>query len=228
MSSRSLGGGLALCISCLLGLPAGAAALTASISRPCYAHVPTRGSQPIIVTLAGGTPNADFIVSATAPGESVGSAGFTSGTFDALGDGTAQILDVAPPSLTVGPTRGQRIALSVTDFGAGTTDVPIGHTLVTTFAMSISSHPRSPRARRRVTVSGTPFARRRLYGFVTNPRGTRVLRRFFLGIGDVCGFASTRAVVAPSDFHGGVYRLYVNAGARLDKRRALYLPFEIN
>ena len=105
-----------------------------------------------------------------------------------------------------------RILLSVEDFGAGGGAVPIGQTLVTTLSMSVSDTPRSPRARRVVTVSGTPFAGRRLYGFIVRSNSNHVLRRFSLGTGDVCSFARTKAVVAPPDFALGMYRLYINAG----------------
>jgi hypothetical protein len=218
----------AVVFGAVLAVPAVASAVTATLNHRCYSHVPTRGSEPIVISLAGGTPNADFIVAATVPGKGTGSAGSTDGTFDAAGNATAQILDVALPSGTIDPTRGQTIQLSVQDFGAGGVDTPIAQTLVTTLSMSIADRPVSPRARRVVRVSGTPFAGKRLYGFVVKPNSSHVLRRISLGRGDICGFVSTKAVVAPPSYRAGRYRFYVNAGRKLNKREALYSTFQIS
>jgi hypothetical protein len=104
---------------------------------------------------------------------------------------------------------------------------PIAHTLVTTLSMSVADRPSNPRARRLVRVSGAPFAHRRVYGFITTTHGKRVLRRIALGRGDVCGFTSAKVVVAPPRFQAGHYRLYVNAGKKLNKRSALWSSFQI-
>src|SRR5687767_1768691 len=92
------------------------AAPTATLNQECYAHLPGRGSEPIVVTLAGGTPGADF--SLTARGGGGGTAGSTSGTFDAAGNALAQIDGVTPPSGTTKPTKGQALAIVLQDFGA--------------------------------------------------------------------------------------------------------------
>jgi hypothetical protein len=228
MFHRTWTGSLGACAAILLAVPATASALTATVNQRCYTNVPTKGSQPVVVNIAGGTPGATFQVSATIPHKGTGSDGFQDGTFDANGDGTATIDDVFPPSGTIDPTRGQTVLLSVEDFGAATPqDVPVGQFLVTTLAMNVSDKPVDPHARRVVTVSGTPFAGRRLWGFIVKPRSNHVLRRFSLGTGDVCGFTSAKAVVAPADFHLGTYRLYVNPGSRLDKSHAIDISFQI-
>ncbi len=94
-------------------------------------------------------------------------------------------------SRTIDPTRGQTIQLSVQDYCAGAIVTPIAQTLVTTLSMGIADRRLNRRARRVVRVSGTPFAGKRLYGFVVKPRSSHVLRRVSLGRGDVCGFVSS-------------------------------------
>lgn len=225
---RVLGG----CVTAgiLLAIPAGAAAaVTAKLDRRCYTHVPTKGSQPIVVSVAGGTPGDTFVVVATVPGKGLGSAGSSPlGMFDAAGNATAVITNVFPPNGTINPTRGQKINLTVEEFdAAGESDTPIGSTLITTLSISVANRPTNPRKPRRVQVSGTPFAGRRLYGFVVKPNGSRVLRRISLGRGDVCGYASAKAIVAPRDFRTGTYRLYINAGKKLKKRDAIGTTFRI-
>jgi hypothetical protein len=227
MSHRTRMLSIGTSFAALLAVPASAAAVTATVNQPCYTHIPTRGSQPVVVSLTGGTPGANFLVSATVPGKGTGSAGSVNGTFDAAGNGSAEITDVSPPSGTIDATRGQRIDLSVADFGAGGVDVPVGSTLVTNLAMTVSSKPISPRARRLVRVSGAPFAGQHVYGFVTKPHGNRVLRRVSLGKGDVCGYTQAKAVVAPADFKVGTYRFYINAGKKLNTHTAIYESFQI-
>jgi len=216
--------GLAL----LLTMPAAAQAVTGTIDKQCYGHIPTKGSEPITVALTGGTPGAPFLVAATVPGKGTGSAGSASGTFDAAGNGTAQITDVSPPSGTIGPTKGQPIAISAQDFGAGGVDTPIAQTLVTNVSLSVASRPTSARRARQVSVSGTPFAGQKMYGFVVKGTSRHVLSRFSLGTANVCGFVSSKHVVAPEPFRDGKFRLYVNAGPKLDKPHAVWSTFSIN
>lgn len=208
--------------------PASALAVTGSANKACYSHVPTKGSEPVVVSLAGGVPGAGFVVAATIPGKGWGSAGSASGTYDAAGNATAQITDVTTPSGTIDPVKGGRIALSVRDFtAAGPVDTQLGTVLVTNLAITVASKPTNPRKRRRVTVSGTPLAGRRLFGFVVKGKSRHVLRRFSLGRANVCGYASVKAVVAPSPVRYGRFRLYVNAGRKLAKTRALGYRFRV-
>jgi hypothetical protein len=205
------------------------AAVTGTVSKPCYLHVPVKGSEPIVVTLAGGTPGANFIVKATSPGKGIGSAGFVNGTFDAAGNATAAVADVFPPSGSIGPIKGEPLVLTVQDFGTGTgaVDVPIAQTLITNFAMEVSAKPRSPRKARAVTVSGTIFAGQKLYGFVVKGTNPKVLRRLSLGTADGCGYLKSKGVVAPKGFRRGSYRFYVNAGPKLNKALAIGSGFRI-
>ena len=227
---------LAVLAGAALSLTTGAvasAAVTGTVTKPCYLHVPTTGTEPIVVTLAGGTPGAHFIVKATSPGKGLGSAGFVDGTFDAAGNGTAQLTDVFPPSGSIGPIKGEPLVLTAQDFGTVAApvptpvDVPVATTLITNFAMDVSSSPRSPRARRAITVSGTIFAGQKLYGFVVKGTNPKVLRRLSLGTADGCGYLKSKGVVAPKSFRRGSYRFYVNAGPKLNKKLAIGSGFRI-
>ena len=220
---------LAIALAALSIVPATASATPAVLlDRPCYAHLPTSGSEPIAATITGGTPGAGFLLSVAGPGKATGSSGSVSGTFDAAGNATAQITGVTPPSGTIDPTKGEQVRLTLQDFGAGGAETAVGNALVTTIAIAVSSTPRSPRAHRLLRVSaGGAFAGKVLYGFITKPGSSRVLRRFRIGKANVCGYASTRAVVAPRSFRAGAYRVYVNAGKKLDKPHALGYSFTI-
>ena len=228
MSSRSLAVGLLAAAGLLVATSSASAAVTATLNKACYSNIPTRGSEPVVATLTGGTPGANFIFSATVPGRGTGSGGFAQGTFDAAGNATASITNVRPPSGTIGPTRGQVVNLSVQDFGvAGSPEQPVGTATITNVALSVSSRPRNPRRARTVSVSGTPFANQRVYGFVVKGTSRTVLRRIFLGTANACGFTTSKKVVAPRSFRPGTYRLYVNAGRSLDKPRAVGTRFRI-
>lgn len=226
--SHRFGLGAAVGAVVSLAVPASAAAVTGTIGAPCYSHVPTAGSQPVVVSLTGGTPGAGYVVAATIPGKGTGSAGSIDGNFDAAGNAVAQITDVFPPNGTINPTKGQPIQLSVQDFGvAGAPETPLGTTLITNIAMDVSSKPTNPHKRRRVRVSGTPFAGQKVYGFVVKGHSKHVLRRISLGKADVCGFVKRKAVVAPRPFRYGRFRLYVNAGRKLNKSKAIHISFRI-
>lgn len=210
-----------------LGSPAAASAATGTIAKPCYTHTVTQGTEPIVVALTGGTPNAPFVVYATAPGKAKGSQGSAGGTFDPAGNGTATIADVFPPSGSIKPLKGDPVVLSVADFGAGGVDTPFGPTLITNLALDVSTKPRSPRAKRSIKLSGTPFANQPVYGFVVKGTNPKVLRKINLGTADGCGYLSSKGVVAPKSFRRGTYRLYVNAGPTLNKDLAIGFSFRI-
>ena len=220
---------VAVGVASLSVAPAGASAAPAvALDRPCYAHLPTRGSEPIVARITGGTPGANFLLAATGPGKATGSAGSTSGTFDGAGNATVQLTDVSPPSGTIDPTKGEQVQLTIQDFGAGGAETPVGTALITNIAITVSSRPRSPRAHRLLRVSaGSAFAGKALFGFIVKPGSSRVLRRFRVGTANVCGYASTRAIVAPRSYRAGSYRVYVNPGSRLDKSHAVVFAFTI-
>lgn len=212
----------------VLAAPAAALAVTGSTDRKCYTHIPTKGTQPIVVGMNGGTPGGGFVLAASVPGKGLGSAGSTDGDFDASGNAFARITDVFPPSGSIDPIKGQRVDLSVQDFGApGAPTSQLGSVLITNLAIKVASKPIDPRKRRRVTVSGTPFAHRRVYGFVVKGKSRHVLHRFRLGKGNVCGYVSHKVKVAPAHYRLGRYRLYINGGSRLNRNKALRYDFRI-
>ena len=179
-----------------------------------------------MATIAGGTPGGEFTL--TARGRNGATAGSTSGTFDAAGNAVAGIENAAPPSGTSNPSKGEALEISIQDFGAGTPDTPAANALITNISMAIAARPRNPKLRRQVRVSaGRAFAGRTLFGFVTKPGSGKVLRRVRLGKANVCGYVKAREVVAPRGSGGGSYVLYVNAGRRLNKDRAIAFSFRI-
>ncbi len=207
--------------------PAVAGAATVTLDKPCYSKIPTGDSQPVVATLAGGTPGGRFQLIFTAPGKGSGSAGSQSGDFDAAGNAVVTYTTISPPKTTINPSKGQRVDVSVTDYAAGGVETPAGSFLVSTVALDVSTKPRNPRAKRAVKVSGTPFAGQTLYGFVTKSNSTRVLKKFKIGVANACGYAERRAVVAPTTFRNGSYRLYVNGGTSLSKPNAIFSAFRI-
>jgi hypothetical protein len=229
MSRRTSFLGVAASAAFLLAVPAAASAVTGTIAKPCYSHIPAKGTEPIIVTLAGGTPGAGFVIAATVPGKGLGSAGSNSGNFDAAGNAITQITDVFPPSGSIDPIKGEPIVITVKDFGVPTVvDTPIGTTLITNLTMNVSTTPRSPRKKRVIKVSGTPFAGQALYGFVVKGTSKKVLRRVSLGTADGCGYASAKGIVAPKSFRTGTYRFYINAGTTLNKPLAVFSTFRLS
>jgi hypothetical protein len=231
MSHRTASLGVLVAAALSLAAPAAASAVAGTVGKPCYTHVPlaktATSTEPIVVTLTGGTPNANFLVAATAPGKGSGSAGSASGTFDALGNGTAAITDVFPPSGSIDPIKGDAIVISASDFGAGGVETPIATTRITNLSMDVATTPRSPRKKRKITVSGTPFAGQALFGFVVKGTNPKILRKISLGKADGCGYLVGKGVVAPKSFKRGTYRLYVNAGPKLNKDLALAFSFRI-
>ena len=113
-----------VCAAVMLAIPDGASAITVRFNQLCYAHVPTRGSQPIVIALSGGTPSASLLLSATVDAfESAGAApASVSGTPLAgrrpLTPGAEQpariLRDVAPPALAervAAVASGRRVAM---------------------------------------------------------------------------------------------------------------------
>jgi hypothetical protein len=202
-----------------------AAAPSVTVDRQCYAHLPSRGSEPISAVITGGTPGADFnLIARGLKGQTAGEA---SGTFDAAGAATAQILDIRPPSGSIKPNKGEPVTFVVQDTGTQT-ETTSGGALVTTISMTVSAKPRNPRLARAITVSGgRVFAHKTLFGFVTKPGSGKVLRRVRVGKTNICGYAKTKQVVAPRGAGAGNFRIYVNPGAKLDKPNAIYFSFRI-
>lgn len=212
----------------VLAAPATGHALGGSADRACYTHVvgssAQQVTQPVNVGLNGGTPGGPFQVVATrSNGQSAGS---TSGTFDAAGNGLAQITNLFPSGGAIGPLKGQKLRITVKDLTTSIT-APIRTVRLTNLGLSGSAKPRNPRLKRTVRVSGTVFARKRIYGFVTSSNGKRVLDRFRIGRGNVCGYAKRRAVVAPSPFAFGSFRFYASPSRKLKRKRSVFIRFTI-
>lgn len=208
-------------------VPALASAATVTLDKPCYGKVPGGASEPIVASVTGGTPNANFQVIFTVPGKASGSAGSMTGTFDATGSGTVTYANISTPTSTINPSKGQTVLLSVTDFGAGGVETPVGQFKVSTVSIDVSTKPRNPRSKRAVKVSATPFAGQTVYAFVTKTGSSKVLKKFRVGKTNECGYAERRAVVAPSSYRTGNYRLWINPGPSLKKDKALYYTFRI-
>lgn len=215
----------------LLGLAAVPAA-TITPSAPCFATIFDTSKpsgerlrwQPMTGTITGGTPGGRFQIYGVG-----GKAGSQVGSFDGAGNAAFTITSYSSPGID--PSAGRTVKLEVTEFlGAGGTPVTGATTVkVTTVAADVATRPRNPRSKRVIRVSGTPFANQRLYGFVVRgSESSRVLRRISLGTANACGYARKRDVVVPRNYRTGTYRLYINAGRKLDKPKAVSDSFRIS
>jgi hypothetical protein len=220
MIRRPLALGLVAGAAALLALPSGAAAVTGTVDGACASNLPSSTrDEPIVTTLAGGTPGSPFTVLASLPGKKAGSAGSVAGTFDAAGGATASITSLF--GLGSAPSAGRTLELAVREASGIVT--PIAETLVTNYTIAVAGRPTSPTAKRLVTVSGTPLAGKRLYGFVVRKGSSRSLRRVSLGVADECGHARARVALAPSRSARGTFRLYVGPGTKLRRTSATTL-----
>ncbi len=208
-------------------IPASAGAATVTLDKACYGKVPLGGSEPVVATITGGTPGGRFQLIFSVPGKASGTAGSQSGDFDAAGNAVVTYQGIRPPRTTINPSKGQTINVSITDYAAGGVEQPAGSFKVSTISMSVARKPSNPRSRRAVKVSATPFAGQTLYGFITKPDSTRVLKKFRVGKANECGYAERRAVVAPRSYRTGSYRLYINPGSSLKKSAAVWSSFRI-
>lgn len=214
----------------LAAIPAAGSAATIAPSAPCYAtsYDQSRPSgerlqwQPMTGTISGGTPGGRFQIYGVG-----GKAGSQVGNFDAAGNASYTITSYSSPGIS--PSAGRTVRLEVTEFVNGTSPVTGAVDVkVSTLAVDVASRPSSPLRKRVVRVSGTPFAGQQLYGFVVRgKKGSRVLKRISLGRANACGYARTRAVVAPSRYRTGTYSLYINPGKKLKKSSAVGYSFRI-
>ena len=204
------------------------AAVTATFDQGCYSNVPTQGTQPITAQLTGGTPNGTYQLFLTGKGEGEGSVGSVDGTFDAAGNATAQITGARVPNAGIDPTPGVAVDAAVTEFATtGPVTTPVSPVRLAVAGLAVGGRADSPTAKRRVQVGAAPYAGLPLFGFVTKPGSSKVLRRVSLGKGNACGYASKRAVVAPKVFRTGNYRFYINPGNKLRKSAAIYSSFRL-
>lgn len=219
--------GAAVTAAALLAAPATASAVTGSVDQPCFSTIPGRGSEPLVVHLSGGTPNGSYVLTAKAA-KGTGTAGSTSGTFDATGAATATITSLSVPGGSSKPSAGRAVDLVVKDIGAGGAETPVASAKITNLTMDVVSNTRRVRAVREIRVSGTPFAGQTLYAFIVKGSSSKVLKRIALGKTNACGYVTRKAIVAPPSGSRGSYRLYVNPGITLKKSKAIYFGFTIS
>lgn len=212
-----------------LALPAVASAGTLTANQSCYTHFPLTTSavktQPMYVTVTGGTPGGRFQVRA---GRTPGDAGFGSAgaSFNASGVGVAVISDVYPSSID--PLAGLTLYLAAHDFTTDT-DIATGTTKLTNAAIEVDRLPTNSFRKRVLRVSGlTPiFGAGALYGsYVRGYNGKKVIKRVKLGTPNACGFLKVKRVLPPArGFHK--WALYVHVGRHLDRAKSLKYPFRV-
>lgn len=214
----------------LAAIPAAGTAATIAPSAPCYATLYDTSKpsgqrlqwQPMTGTISGGAPGGRFQIYGVG-----GKAGSQVGNFDAAGNAAFTITSYSTPGIN--PSAGRTVKLEVREFGPGASPVTGSASVkVSTVAVDVATRPSNPRRKRVVRVSGTPFAGQKLYGFIVRgSKSSRVLKRISLGTANACGYARTRAVVAPRSYRTGTYRLYINPGKKLDKSKAIANGFRI-
>lgn len=210
----------------LAAVPAVGSAATITPSAPCYSSLYRPGNtqyQPITGTISGGTPGGRFQIYGVG-----GKAGSQVGNFDAAGNASYSI-GGSYSTAGIYPSAGRAVKLEVTEFQPGGSPITGSVDIKTaTIAVDVSTKPSNPRKKRLVRASATIFAGQKVYGFIVRgTKSTKVLKRFEIGTGNVCGYVSRRAVVAPTNYRTGSYTLYVNAGKKLDKAKALGSGFRI-
>jgi hypothetical protein len=216
----------AIAVLGLAAVPAASSAAAIAPSAPCYSTLFQNSKltyQPMTGTITGGTPGGRFQIFGVG-----GKASSQVGNFDAAGNAPYSITSYSSPGIN--PSAGRTVELQVREFAAGASPITASTKVkVSTIAIDVKNTPRSPRARRVIRVSGTPFAGQKLYGFVVRgSKSTRVLKRITIGTANACGYARTRGVVAPSNYRTGNYRLYINAGKKLDKSKGIGHGFRIS
>lgn len=214
----------------LAAVPAISSAATITPGAACYSTLfdDSKPSgqrlqyQPMTGTITGGTPGGRFQIYGVG-----GKAGSQVGTFDAAGNANYTIDSYSSPGIN--PSAGRAVKLEVQEFAAGGSPVTgSADVKVSTISADVSIRPSNPRKSRVVRVSATPFAGKKVYGFITRgSKSSKVLKRISLGTANVCGYARRKAVVAPSNYRTGSYRLYINAGTKLNKDQAVSYGFRI-
>jgi hypothetical protein len=208
-----------------LALPSAASAGSLAVNQACFVHAPPpfghSESQPINVTVSGGSAGGAFQVRA---GDS-GQFGSSDGTFDGAGNGAAVLSDVFPPSGSINPLPGDTVPLNVLDINSGQV-IATGSTLMTNLAIQVASKPSNPYRKRVIRVSGlTPLAGPGpLYAsFASGYNGTHIIKRTKLGTPNACGYLRTKKALPPRH---GVHKwaMYVHVGPSFSKSKP-YVKF---
>lgn len=213
MSPRTLVVG-ALAGAALIAVPASASAATITPLKSCYSRVPTKGSEPITAQLTGGLPGGRFQAYGVG-----GKASSVLGNFDAAGNATVGIPGFSTG--TIDPSRGRTIQIAVKEFRPfNQPQVPDGvaNVKVTNVALDIASRPRAAFAARRIAVSGiTPITGNRTM-YASWYRGSRLVKRIKLGVGNECGYVSVRRSAIPKS-SSTKFRLRIHSQKRYSKSK---------
>lgn len=192
MTPRTLLGAVALGAA-LTAVPATASAATITPLKSCYSRVPTKGSEPIVVALAGGIPGGRY----QAYGVN-GKASSAVGNFDAAGNAVAAIPNFSTG--TIEASRGRTIQVAVREFppyGAPPVPEQFAAVKVTNVALTIARTPRAAFRARRIEVSGlTPLTGTRTM-YASWYSGKRLVKRIKLGVANACGYVSVRRSLIP-------------------------------
>lgn len=203
-----------------LALPAAGQAATITPLKRCYAHVPTKGSQPLTMLLRGGVPYGRFLVEGVD-----GKASSVEGTFNAAGNAITALTYYSTGG-GIDPTRRVRVGLEVREYSGPYTGqiTGTGSAFVTNTAMKISDrHLEHPYGKRTWVISGlTPlFGKGSLYASWIKRGHKRVVRTVRLGRPSAgCGYLRVRRSAAPVR-HTGWWKIYVHVGKKLHRKRSV-------
>ena len=197
-------------------------------SRRCRAWRRTSRST---FTLTGGTPGYNWKVNAD--DFRTLSTTQASGTFDANGNATGSFPSYSLRSPSINPTRGRQASFTATQGPNLFGQAPIAQatTTVTNAALTVSRSGRSAFRKRTWKMSGL----KPLYGpsstyyasWVKGTKGKRVVKRARLGRAKgACGYLSLKRTLHPAR-RAGSWTLYVHQGKKLNKKKAIALPFRI-
>jgi hypothetical protein len=198
-----------------LALPAAASAGTLTVDKPCYVYVPPplghSESELINVAVTGGTPGDDLQVVAGDTGQF----GTAFGTFDANGNGTAQLAPVFASSRSLDPLRGETIPLHAVDLVAtGPVTIATGSAVITNLAIQVARRPSNPYRKRVIRVSGLTLLAGAgpLYAsFAKGYNGRKLIKRIKLGTPNACGYLRVKKVLPPRR-GPNTWSMYVHVG----------------
>jgi len=213
-------------------VPASAQAATLTFSQPCYAAgIGSAPDQPIPFTLTGGAPGQRYTVSADFPG------GLNTtevrGFFDAAGNASGVFASYNVTGLSINPSRGRPATFTAKQGPNlfGQTPIAQAGITVTNAALSISRTRGSAFRKRSWKMSGIkPFygASSTYYAsWVKGSKGKRVVKRSRLGRAKgACGYLAVKRVLPPAR-RAGRWTVFVHQGKKLNKKKAIGLPFTI-
>ncbi|MGE4428549.1 MAG: hypothetical protein AB7G37_19010 [Solirubrobacteraceae bacterium] len=212
MSRRIIAAAVPTAALLAFAVPASTQAATITPTKACYTRVPTKGSEPIVVNIAGGVPGGRFQIY-----QPEGKAGSTTGNFDAAGNATTALTNFSTGSIN--PSKGRSLQINVREFTPGGI-VESGSTSVkiTNLALKLNSKPRSAYARRTWRVSGvTPLSGGKVL-YASWRRGSKTVKRIRLGKANDCGYLKTKKAAIPRSKYKK-FKLYVHSGKRYSSKK---------